>query len=239
LNIILIREPQSIFQTKGKTQNGTFYGLWHFSYEQYYNPEYTHFGPLHAFNDFTLSPRALFPLHLHKQIEIISYSVGGEFCHEDKLGKENILKKGWIQRTTVGKGMHHSVVNNRQNVPMRFIQMWFSPSELDLEPSIEHKKVEKEERMNCFLPIVSNEYEDALSIHSDVHLFSSFLQVGRTIEYRLAKRRGAYLYVIEGGPVKVRGHIIPKLGAAKIMNESELQLKTETDTELLLIDVLL
>jgi redox-sensitive bicupin YhaK (pirin superfamily) len=216
-----------------------FYGLWHFSYEQYYDPEYTNFGPLHAFNDFTLTPGALFPFHLHKQIEIISYSVGGVFCHEDKLGKENILKKGWVQRTTVGKGLHHSVVNNRYDVPMRFIQMWFSPLELDLEPSIEYKKVEREDRMNCFLPIVSNNFEHALSINSDVHIFSSFLQVGRTTDYRLGKKRGAYLYVIEGGPVTVGGHAVPKLGAAKIMNESELQVKTETDTELLLMDVIL
>ncbi len=237
--MIVVRKPQDIFQVEGRIQNGTFCGRWHFSYEQYHDPEYTHFGSLHAFNDFTLSPGALFPLHLHKQIEIISYSVGGVFCHEDKFGRENILRKGWVQRTTVGKGMHHSVVNNRYDVSMRFIQMWFSPSELDLKPSIEHKKVEKEDRMNCFLPIVSNNYEHALSINSDIHVFSSFLQAGRSTEHRLGKKRGEYLYVIEGGPVKVGGHAITKFGAAKIMNESELQVKAETDTELLLIDVLL
>jgi hypothetical protein len=59
-----------------------------------------------------------------------------------------------------------SEINNRADMPMRFIQMWFIPSEGDLAPSIEQKAVEGKERTNRLLPLVSNEHKDARSIHS-------------------------------------------------------------------------
>ncbi len=235
--MIVVRKPQDIFQVDGRIQNGTFHGRWHFSYEQYQDPEYVHFGQLQLFNDFTLSPGALFPLHLHREIEIISYCAGGEFCHEDEGGISGVLKKGWVQRTTVGKGMLHSVINNRQDIPMRFIQMWFEPSKLDLEPSIEQIKVEKLDRTNCILPVVSNDHEGALSINSDAQIYSSFLQAGKNLKYQLRDGRGVYFYVIDGGPVQVNNNTIQTFGAAKIMDEIGLEVRSEVNTELLLIDV--
>ncbi len=50
---------------------------------------------------------------------------------------------------------------------------------------------------------------------------------------------GAYLYVLEGGPVEVNGIYVPTLGAAKITDESELEVEAKKDAELLLVDVLL
>ncbi len=52
-------QPGTIYQAHGKIQNGTFHGRWHFSFDQYYDPEYTHFGALCVFNDDTLSSGAV------------------------------------------------------------------------------------------------------------------------------------------------------------------------------------
>jgi redox-sensitive bicupin YhaK (pirin superfamily) len=59
--------------------------------------------------------------------EVVSYCAGGEFRHADEHGVGSILRKGWVQHTTVGRGMWHSEINNRPDEPMRFIQMWFLP----------------------------------------------------------------------------------------------------------------
>lgn len=53
--------------------------------------------------------------------------------------------------------MWHSEINNRPDMPLRFIQMWFIPSEKDLAPSVEQKAVEKKERTNRLFPLVSND----------------------------------------------------------------------------------
>ncbi|MFX1301559.1 MAG: pirin family protein, partial [Promethearchaeota archaeon] len=194
--MIVIRKPQEIYQIDGRIQNGTFHGRWHFSFDQYRDPEYVHFGPLRVFNDDTLSPGAVWPLHPHREIEVVTYCADGEFRHADEHGEGGILKKGWVQHTTIGTGMFHSEINNRQDVTMRFIQMWFFPSESGLEPSLEQKKVEKGERTNRFLPLVSNEHEGSLPIHSDAQVQSSFLQADRILEYHLKEGRGAYFYVL-------------------------------------------
>lgn len=54
--MIIIRKPEDIYQASGGIQNGTFYGRWHFSFDEYEDPEYIQFGTLRVFNDDTLSP---------------------------------------------------------------------------------------------------------------------------------------------------------------------------------------
>lgn len=238
-NRIIIRKPESIYQAHGSIQNGTFHGRWHFSFDQYHDPEYTHFGTLRVFNDDTLSPGAVWPLHPHRDIEVVTYCAGGEFRHEDERGKGGVLKKGWVQHTSVGSGMWHSEINNRPDVPMRFIQMWFLPSKKGIQPSVEQKVVEKKDRTNRFLPLVSNDRSDALRIFSDAGVSSCFLQAGRKVGHSIKAKRGGYLYVLEGGPVKVDGHPVPTLGAAKISEEMKLDVDAEQDAELLLLDVFL
>ncbi len=238
-NIIIIREPGSIYQIHGAIQNGTFHGRWHFSFDQYHDPEYMHFGTLRVFNDDTLSPGAVWPLHPHRDIEVVTYCADGEFRHEDERGEGGILKKGWVQHTTVGSGMWHSEINNRPDVPMRFIQMWFFPSEKGLTPSVEQKAVDQKDRTNRLLLLISNGHSDALKIFSDANVYSCFLQAGRRVGHQIKVKRGGYLYVLEGGPVRLDGHLVPTLGAAKVNGELELTVEAEKDAELLLIDVLL
>jgi quercetin 2,3-dioxygenase len=68
---------------------------------------------------------------------VVTYCAAGEFVHADEHGKGGLLKKGWVQHTSVGQGMWHSEINNRPDAPMRFIQMWFLPSRVDLEPAVQ------------------------------------------------------------------------------------------------------
>lgn len=237
--MIIIRQPEDIFQIKGKIQNGTFHGRWHFSFDEYYDPEYTNFGTLRVFNDDTLSPGAVWPLHPHRDIEVVTYCAEGEFRHKDEHGLGGILKKGWVQHTTVGRGMWHSEINNRADIPMRFIQMWFMPSAHNLNPSVEQKAVEKITRTNQVLPLVSNNNPEALRIFSDAQVYSCFLQAGKHVEHKMETGRGNYLYVLEGGPVKVNNQLLPSLGAAKTTDKLRLHVKAEGHAELLLVDVLL
>jgi len=236
---IIVRKPDSIYQAEGRIENGTFHGRWHFSFDMYFDPENTQFGTLRVFNDDTLSPGAVWPLHPHKEIEVVTYCAGGEFRHADEHGIGGILKKGWVQHTTVGKGLMHSEINNSKKEPMRFIQMWFIPSKRGLEPSVQQKAVKKEERTNRLLPLVSINHPGTLPIASDAEVYSSFLEKGNALKHQIKDRRGAYLYVLEGGTLKVNDNIIPTLGAVKAIGKLELAIRAEEDSELLLVDVLL
>ncbi len=234
---IIIREPESIYQIQGEIVNGSFHGRWHFSFGDNYDPEHMQFGMLRVFNDDTLAPGAVWPLHPHHDIEVVTYCAAGEFRHADQRGKGSVLKKGWVQHTTVGSGMLHSEINNSSDMPMRFIQMWFVPSERNLTPSVEQKAVEKEERTNRLLPLVSNEHKDALRIHSDALVYSCFLQKSHVLEHSVKEGRGAYLYVLEGDALAVNGNRVPVLGAAVVTGAMNINISTAGEAELLLVDV--
>lgn len=234
--MLTLREPESIYSIEGEIVNGTFNGRWHFSFGGYFDPGFTSFGNLRVFNDDTLSPGAIWPLHPHREIEVVTYCAGGEFLHEDERGKGGVLRKGWVQHTTVGTGMMHSEINNRQDEPMRFIQMWFFPEVPGLTPSVEQKAVEKTERTNRFLHLVSREDRNALPIRSDAKVLSSFLEKEERLGFFTGKDRGLYFYVLEGGPVSVNGREVRALGAAEITGEDEIKVEALADSELLVVD---
>jgi redox-sensitive bicupin YhaK (pirin superfamily) len=234
--MITIRKQGDIYQIDNAIRNGTFHGRWHFSFGDYYDPAFERFGTLRVFNDDTLSPGAVWPLHPHQDNEVVTYCAGGEFRHADEHGVGGVLKKGWVQHTTVGRGMWHSEINNRPDEPMRFIQMWFLPAQHGLDPSVEQKPVALKERMDKFLPLVSNADPGALRIVSDAGVSSSFLRKGSEAIHQVADGWGAYLYVLEGGPVLVDGKEAPALSAIMITHQREFTVRAEQDAELLLVE---
>lgn len=235
--MITVRQPEEIYQARGEIEGGMFHGRWHFAFDQYRDPKYMRFGSLRVFNDDTLSSGAVWPLHYHRNIEVVTYCAAGEFRHADQRGRGGVLKKGWAQHTTVGRGMYHSEINNLPDQPMRFIQMWFLPTERNLEPAVEQKSVEREERLNRFLPLVSNEQTGALPIRSDAQVLACFLEVGRAVQHPISAGWGAYMYVLEGGPVQLDGHRMPAFAAAQVTQETSLRAEAEGDAEILLVGV--
>ena len=122
---------------------------------------------------------------------------------------------------------------------MRFIQMWFFPSVSGLAPSVEQRKVERTERTDRLVPLVSMRHHDALFMHSDAEVHSCFLRSGKTVKHHIKKGRGGYLYVLEGGGITVNGHEVPVLGALKAIGILTLTVTSRGDSELLLVDVML
>jgi redox-sensitive bicupin YhaK (pirin superfamily) len=233
--MIRIRKPEDIYQIDDEIQNGTFHGRWHFSFGDYHDPSFERFGKLRVFNDDTLSPGAVWPLHPHRDNEVVTYCAGGEFRHADEHGTGGVLRKGWVQHTTVGRGMWHAEINNRPDEQLRFIQMWFLPAQRGLEPSVEQKPVTKRDRTNVFLPLVSNTAPGALRIASDAEVFSSFLMKGHDVTHQMTTGWGAYLSVLEGGPVLVYGMITPALSSVMITDERSFTVTSRQDAELLLV----
>ncbi len=234
--MVIIRKAKDYYKASGEIEKGAFSGRWHFSFGDYYDSHYIRFGNLKVFNDDILSPGATWPMHPHRNIEVVTYCVEGEFRHADEKGGGGVLKKGWVQHTTVGKGMWHSEINNREDISLRFIQMWFVPSEKNLKPSVEQKIVDRSDRTNKFCKLVSGKDPNALKINSDAEVYSLFLEEGKTVCYTLKAGRGAYLYLLEGGPIMLNENVIQSLGSAEIIEEKEFAVGAKIDAEILLVD---
>jgi len=115
--------------------------------------------------------------------------------------------------------------------------MWFAPQKHGLSPAVQQRQVEREERTNRLLALVSNEDPGSLPIASDARVYSCFLQKGKTVSYSLKEGYGGYLYVLEGGGVSVNDKALQPLDAAMISSETEVLMKADDVAELLLVVV--
>lgn len=110
---------------------------WHaFSFSGFYDPDNVRFGPLAACNEERLAPGAGFAAHPHRDVEIVTWVVEGELTHEDSTGHVEVVRPGDLQRLSAGEGVHHSE-RNEGAAPLRFVQMWLTPSDSGGEPFYE------------------------------------------------------------------------------------------------------
>ena len=137
-----IRRDSEIYATDG----GWFRARWHFSFDQYHDPENMGIGTLRVFNHDTLVPGATWPMHPHRDVEGITYVPKGQFEHAGSLGNGGVIEAGGVQRMTLGSGTLHSERNGSKTEPMRFLQFWILPDTAGLKPSLEQRQFTREDR---------------------------------------------------------------------------------------------
>ncbi len=112
-----------------------------FSFGPYYDPANVGFGALLVHNDEVVAPGTGFDTHPHQDLEIVTWVLRGALVHQDSEGHSGIVYPGLAQRMSAGSGIQHSEKNDRGE-PVRYIQMWVRPDELDLTPSYQQAEVE-------------------------------------------------------------------------------------------------
>ena len=232
--MIDVRRREEIYHKEG----GWFSASWHFSFDEYYDPQNMGFGSLRVFNDDRLVPGAVWPMHPHRDIEGLTYVVEGTFEHSDSMGNGGVLAAGSVQRVTLGSGMMHSEMNHSKTEPMRFIQMWIMPRERGMTPSVEQKSFTLEDRTNVLLPAVSPDGTDGVevSVHQDAWVYLSRLEEGKSVEHEFAPGFGAYLFLI-GGEVSLNGERLTSGDAALIKDEKRLAIEAHQPSELIMVEV--
>lgn len=229
-----IRRDAEIYATDG----GWYQARWHFSFDQYRDPENMGVGTLRVFNHDTLVPGAVWPMHPHRDIEGITYVVAGVFEHADSGGNGGVLYPGAVQRVTLGSGMQHSEMNHSKTEPMQFIQMWILPEERDLPPSIEQRQYGEEDRHNRLLRIVrpiGDPSGDGVTVHRDVSMFVSRLDAGAAVSHVFGDGRGGYFYLINGA-ARVNSERLSTGDAAKVLSAGALEIAASETSELIIVD---
>ncbi len=231
--MITVRRDKDIYDTEG----GWFRARWHFSFDQYRDPDNDSFGAMRVFNDDRLIPDAVWPLHPHRDVEGLTYVVEGTFGHQDNVGGAfGPLPAGSVQRMTLGSGALHSELNASETEPMRFIQIWILPDTPDLPPAVEQRIYTTEDRTNRLLKVIGPEGGNAVKVHQDASVHVARLDSGIEVRHAIGEGRGVYAYLIEGSAT-LGSEQVSTGDAAKVTDQAELAIRADAPSELILIDV--
>jgi quercetin 2,3-dioxygenase len=218
-------------------ESGWLSAYWLFSFDHYYDPTNIRFGALRVFNHDRVAGGSGFPMHPHREMEIVTYVLEGTLQHRDSTGGEGLIRAGEVQRMTAGTGIVHSEINPDPTVPVRLMQMWVMPGQKGLPPSYEQKQFTKEERTGRLLPIASGgDLPGVVKVHQDVTFLVGHLKSGDRVVQNLEPGRRAFLYVIEG-EIGLGEEILVAGDQARIIDPRRLELTGQVDAEVILIDL--
>jgi redox-sensitive bicupin YhaK (pirin superfamily) len=211
---------------------------WHtFSFGSYYDADVMGFRVLRVINEDTVAPGQGFPLHGHRDMEIISYVLEGGLAHKDSLGTGSVIRPGDVQRMSAGTGVRHSEFNASPSAPVHFLQIWIEPARAGIAPGYEQKAfTEADKRGRLRLVASPDGAEDSLTIHQDARLYATVLAPGQAVAHPLARGRHAWVQVTRG-TLTVGGEPLGQGDGAAISDEATVSLVGETDAEALLFDL--
>ena len=208
-----------------------------FSFDTYYDPRFMGFRSLRVINEDVVQPGHGFPMHPHRDMEIITYVLEGALEHQDSLGTGSVIRPGDGQRMSAGKGIRHSEKNPSLSDPAHLLQIWILPERPGLEPSYEQKAFpEEEKRGKLRLIAAPGGEDDSVTIHQDAKLYVSLLEPGEEVSHQLGKGRHAWLQVAKG-TVDLDGNSLTQGDGAAISNEQKLSVKGLESAEILLFDL--
>jgi quercetin 2,3-dioxygenase len=105
----------------------------HFAVDKLGNPAHARLGSLVVWNDDEIAPRSGFPMHAHRDVEIITYVCEGVLQHEDSSGGRGEIRAGDAQAISAGRGIRHSEYNNG-DAPLKLFQIWLLPRRRGIDP---------------------------------------------------------------------------------------------------------
>ncbi|HCP01735.1 MAG: hypothetical protein CL573_04140 [Alphaproteobacteria bacterium] len=223
----------------GHFQNEWLNAHHHFSFGDYMNQNRMGLGPLRVWNDDTIAAQTGFPLHGHRDMEIITFVREGAITHEDNLGNRGRTAAGNIQIMSAGTGIRHSEFN-AEDKTTRLFQIWIEPNRKGHPPHWETKLFPRSEDTSGLVLLASGRSQDAAldvpTIHQDAALFGAALGTGQILDHGFKGNRKGYL-VTSNGTVTVNGTEVGERAGATIVGELEIKITAIDDAEILLADL--
>jgi redox-sensitive bicupin YhaK (pirin superfamily) len=208
----------------------------HFAVSVDGNPAHGALGPLIVLNDDEIAVAGGFPMHGHRDMEIITYVRQGVLGHRDTLGSEGEIHAGDVQVMSAGTGIRHAEFN-RGEVPLKLYQIWLLPREAGARPAWGTKPFPKRDRSGCFVVLASGFASDegALPIRADARVLGAMLKAGESVRHDSSAARRAYL-VVASGRIEVNGEPVGPLDGVAITKVATAQISALEDSELVMVD---
>jgi redox-sensitive bicupin YhaK (pirin superfamily) len=209
---------------------------WHFSFQRYFDPNRMHFGALRAYNHDHIAPGRGFPLHPHREMEIITWVRQGVLTHEDSLGEKFEAGPGDLLVLTAGTGIEHAEMNYGQE-PVELIQVWILPETEHVAPALQRLHLSPDDGRNAWLVAVAGpNLGGRLTARQDVRLAIARLDAGCRVEWEGRARHPLYVQCLTGAGT-LNDVALKERDVAQIRHEPVLTLEAESPGEWLLVEV--
>jgi quercetin 2,3-dioxygenase len=251
MHTIALRPPGTIERTFIMIEHRPFLSLgairrdWlharlHFRVGESGRAEHTPLGALHVWNDDECAPHSGFGLHVHRDVEIVTWVRSGAITHEDDAGNRARLVADSVQVMSAGAAIHQAE-RNLENVPARLFHIRLRPRTPGGTPRWATRGCSRECRENRFVTLASGDPDDvragALPIHADARVRIATLRAGTTMQHVLPMPGSAYLVADQGRLDVGRVRLAPRDGAA-VRDETCLALTACDDTDVVIVELL-
>ena len=211
----------------------------HFPVDGRADPQHTPVKSLYVWNDDEFAPHHGFPLHHHRNVEIITYVRSGAVTHEDTLGNSYEIAAGDVQVMSAGSGLRHAEFN-RGTEPLKIFQIWLAPNQLGGAPTYAARRFPGVDRSNQLVVLASGLRQDAaadvLRLRADARLLAGRLEAGRSLSYEIGAGHDLYL-VPSTGTVRVGGVEIEAGDGVAVINQATVEFEAVQDTELVVVEL--
>jgi len=210
---------------------------YHFVVRATGNQAHRPLGPLIVWNDDEIAPGAGFPMHGHRDLEIISYVREGAVSHGDDAGGRGRTVAGDVQVISSGRGIRHEEFN-QEAMPLKLFQIWLQSNRRGGEPCWQSKPFPREHRAGQLVTLASglSGDTDALPLRADARVMGVTLKAGEEVSHRLAPDSQVYL-VPASGALGVNGERVDAGDGIAISGESNLVIQAIKDAEVVLVEV--
>lgn len=179
---------------RGVAEHEWLHSRFSFSFADWYEPTRMGFGALRVINDDIVDPSSGFPMHPHRDMEIITIVMKGAVTHEDSMGNHGVVGAGEVQVMSAGTGVVHSEFNESPTEQLELFQIWIIPDRPGHTPRYAQQTIP--EGGEVFL--VGPEGSDApLTIHQDAYITRLTLTDAATYTLH-SENNGLYVLVISG-----------------------------------------
>ncbi len=208
-----------------------------FSFGDYRDPEQMGFRDLRVINEDRVRPGKGFPMHPHRDMEILTWILEGTLEHIDSMGNGSVLRAGEIQRMTAGTGVTHSEFNHSSTESVHFLQIWILPEKNGLTPGYQQEAFPERERRGTLRLAASADGRDrSVTVHQDVKVYLSLLEPGQRVVHSLDRGRFVWVQVARGD-LSVNGAALRAGDGAAVSGEEQIELQASTESDILLFDL--
>jgi quercetin 2,3-dioxygenase len=211
---------------------GTIKSHFLFSFADYHDPSNHHWWDLRVFNDDFVWVGAWFPMHPHKNFEIMTIMLRGTLTHADSLGNKETIRAGEVQVTNTGSWISHSEFNEGdENVYL--YQLWFSPKKPTITPTYYTAKFHPAEMENTLLTLASGIENSPYKLISDVSVKRWIFRSGETIE--IDAQNHIFIYVTSWS-IRIDTDVVWERDQFRSMKEGILKIMFLERSEIIVIE---